>query len=114
MEDKDSEVFDTFFYNLSKKISNSFFSKKFNKIKIGENKFKYQINTNTEILNKILTKNIPKMSIILSKNIGISDKKSIQKILKKHYDSKEFNEKIDDITKPFFTNGELTKQKFLI
>lgn len=114
MQDKDSETFDTFFYNLSIKISETFFSKKFKTIKVGPNKYKHEIKVNPNDIIKVLNKNINKMAKILGENLDILDIKSIKIVLTNHFKSIQFKEKIKDITKPFTTEGKLSKEKFLV
>lgn len=113
MEDKDSETFDLFFHNLSIKISETFFSKKFNTIKVDGN-YRHVSNANHLDIIKILKRNTPKMAKILGENLHIVDTKSIESVLNNHYSTLHFEEKLQDITKPFFTQGELTKERYLV
>lgn len=114
MQDKDSETFDLFFHNLSIKISETFFSKKFKTTKIGKDSYKHISNSNTKDIVRILIKNTSKMSKILSENLEIIDINSINVVLNNHFKSLYFREKINDITKPFFTKGELTKERYMV
>tara|TARA_B100001248_G_scaffold201899_1_gene156090 strand:- start:26760 stop:27281 length:522 start_codon:yes stop_codon:yes gene_type:complete len=114
MEDKDSETFDLFFYNLSVKISETFFSKKFITTKESADRFKHVSNANSEDIIKILVRNIPQVAKIISANLEIIDVKSIETVLRNHFLSLHFKEKMNDITKPFYTNGELTKERYLV
>ena len=114
MEDKDSETFDLFFHNLSIKISETFFSKKFKTTKVSKDKYKHISNANTVDIVKILVRNSSKMAKILGENLEIIDIKSIEVVLNNHFKSLYFREKISDITKPFFTQGELTKERYLV
>ena len=111
---EDSDIFDLFFYNLSKKVSETYFLGEYKSTKISKNKYKHETNVDPEIINKILIKNIPNMSQILSENLKISNVNKLKELLNTHFSSLDFKNKISDITNPFYTDGELTKEQFMV
>ena len=54
------------------------------------------------------------MAKILGENLHIADINSIESVLNNHFSTLHFEEKIQDISKPFYTQGELTKERYLV
>jgi hypothetical protein len=111
---ENSDIFDLFFYNLSIKVSETYFLGDYKSTKVSKNKYKHETNIEPEIINKILIKNIPNMTNILSKNLKISNVDKLQNLLNTHFTSVQFKNKIADITNPFYTDGELSKEQFMV
>lgn len=94
------EVFEIIFENVSKKIIDNYF-KNINVIKNDKGKYFYKNNINLEELDAVLNNNINEISEILSTNLLITDKTSLNNILKNHYNSNSFKESLKKITYSF-------------
>lgn len=113
-EDKDSEVFEKFFHNLAIKISDFFFKNKIVTSKISDKKYRNEVDIDTNLIINSLIKTTPKMVKILTDNLNINDKNSLQVILISHFKSAEFRRKIEGVSKPYYTTGEVPQEKILI
>jgi hypothetical protein len=102
-----NEVFETIFKKVSIKIIDNNY-KNVNIKKEKDGKYEYTNNMKTENLLNLLNNNVENISSSLTTNLLIKDKKSVETILIKHFESKEFVENIKKLTFTFKTFKKLT------